>query len=122
MVGKGEVREVVCGGWVCEGEEDDDVDGTLRVEVEAMDTDIFLVLLDGAAPVADRRPTVALPRKAVLLVLEGVRGAVGEGARFMTLVGGLAWELVAADAILPALMLSEATLLAVLSSPSRSSN
>ena len=121
MVGKGEVREVVCGGWVCEGDEDEDVDGTLRVEVEAMDTDTFLVLLDGAVPVADRRLTVVLPRKAVLLVLDGVRGAAGE-ARFMTLVGGLAWELVAADAILPALMLSEATLLVVLSSPSRSSN
>lgn len=87
-----------------------------------MDTDIFLVLPDGAVPVADRRPTVVFPRKAVLLVLDGVRGVAGEGARFMTLVGGLDWGLVAVDAILPALMLSEATLLAVLSSPSRSSN
>jgi len=98
------------------------VDGTLRVE-GAMDTCIFLVFLGGeAAPVVDRRPTLVLPRKAALLVLDGLRGVVGEGARLMTLVGGLAWGLVVADAILPALMLSEATLLAVLSSPSRSSN
>lgn len=69
MVGKGEVREVVC-----EGEEDDDV---LRVGVEAMDTDIFLVLLDGAVPVAERRPTVVLARNAALLVLDGVRGVTG---------------------------------------------
>lgn len=87
-----------------------------------MDTDIFLVLLDGAVPVADRRPTAVLPRKAVLLVLDGVRGLAGEGARLMTLVGGLTWGLAAADAILPTLILSDATLLAVLSSPSRSSN
>ena len=122
MVGKGEVREAVCGGSVCEGEDEDDVDGTLRVEVGAMDTDMFLVPLDGAVPVVDRRPTVVPPRKVVLLVLDEVRGLAGGGPRFMTLVGGLAWGVPAADAILPALMLSEATLLAVLSSPSRSSN